>query len=1167
MRIILRLFCIAICVVVVFIAVLPFIISTEWGTQQVLTLANPRLPGNVDLKKLSINWFGPQEFEDITFYHKDEPTTVSIKRLSTSTSLFQLLWNPHATDSVNIESLNASLSTGTNAPIITLKNLNVQLDKSVLKASGTTQQGSLNGQFTIDAFLKGMTFAELLQKHDSLEKILTDSQIFELRANADVTNFPLAILDEFIAMQSPELSGILQKGLGDIMNLKIQQTTTPEGVILDLNMNTKNLAAHGKALVNQSFTLSEPLDITLLVNPDAIDTAVKGLHIDSSWQLTSPTTIHIQLNRLIVPLKSLHQAFEKMDFTPIAITADINLQDASFISKAKDNTLVVQHLQTTLNTEAHSTVATANVNGEALYNGKSMRIQFTGTAPQLINWSSIINKKNLSMEGKITDIPLGLFSPTTPIIKDVIGNTANIAFTVEQREKELLATFQAKTEYLSTSEFVFKINDQLELIRPASITLTTTPAALKPFSSGTSFIQLNEPLNLTVSKFRIPIDDKKISQLHVNGSLNIEDLAFTTGNSIQYASAKLKDLRTNWSIDGETGLIIISYTGETLIEKQAAGKINGAITIDNWLYDNTISFAQTSAHFNTTAHKFPVDIISSLLNVPNLILIVGNVMDLTLESSISFYQQQPHANFNIKLNTPHIQGKASLTLDNDLHINVQQEATELRWTLTPKAYQVIQQWFSPGHTGPISLAQDSHVYFRVNSLRIPFSPNSPNSLSFLNAAIQADLSIDRFAGIDQAAQQSIVFNGINSQISSNNIEKQIAIKMSAKGQASNVSSSWDINATLENGFNNGKLNLNDLSLALDAYVENVSIPMLGALLFNPSLGQQLETVIGPTFNANVSSKLVAMHGPVMINLKGNNGQIYIDGQLRKGILTLNKDLQSQVTITPALGKYVLKEFIPIVDGILGSDQPLTLTISKDGFAVPLQNANILNISVGQAALALGKVRFSTQSQLAKVLSLLTPANTKELNVWLTPAYFSLNNGKVNLQRLDLLINNQYPIATWGNVDIGGDKVHMTIGLTKTAIEKAVGVSGMPKGYMLQLPLRGTLDNASIDKSKAAGRISALVAQNQGSPQGMVLGTVLNIATGGLNESKPPPPTTNPLPWAAMIEEAESKSSQQSTQNPSSSSSSQDQGKNKSTPDPIKELEKGATKALRKLFGG
>jgi hypothetical protein len=263
-----------------------------------------------------------------------------------------------------------------------------------------------------------------------------------------------------------------------------------------------------------------------------------------------------------------------------------------------------------------------------------------------------------------------------------------------------------------------------------------------------------------------------------------------------------------------------------------------------------------------------------------------------------------------------------------------------------------------------------------------------------------------------------------------------------------------------------------------------------------------------------------------------------------------------VAVTPELGKYLLSPYFPILGEMVGADNPVKLTIGQQDFDFPIYTPNLANISLGQASLELGKIYFANNGTLAKSLKLLAPSSVNFLSIWFTPTYFTLSQGVLKMERVDMLVSDHYPFAAWGHVDFLRDRVNMMLGLSGATINKVFNVSGVQNKYMLQLPLRGTLKDASIDKSKVAARVSAIVAQSHGGPQGLILGTILDVASGGLTEANPPPPTTNPLPWANQYEDPEDSNSKTTEEQSPKSSKSKN---------PLKQIGKEATNLLKEIF--
>jgi hypothetical protein len=129
-----------------------------------------------------------------------------------------------------------------------------------------------------------------------------------------------------------------------------------------------------------------------------------------------------------------------------------------------------------------------------------------------------------------------------------------------------------------------------------------------------------------------------------------------------------------------------------------------------------------------------------------------------------------------------------------------------------------------------------------------------------------------------------------------------------------------------------------------------------------------------------------------------------------------------------------------------------------------------------------------------------------------------------------------------------DNIQMVIGLSGTALSRALEIRGLDKDAMVQIPVKGTISNFRIDSSKATTKIGALVAQSTKGPEGIVIGTVLDMVNG--KEGNVPPPTTNPLPWADQMQSQEQIS---------------ERDRSPGSKGPMKGMQKEASKLLKGLF--
>lgn len=349
--------------------------------------------------------------------------------------------------------------------------------------------------------------------------------------------------------------------------------------------------------------------------------------------------------------------------------------------------------------------------------------------------------------------------------------------------------------------------------------------------------------------------------------------------------------------------------------------------------------------------------------------------------------------------------------------------------------------------------------------------------------------------------------------------------------------------------NNGRIRMDLASISLKGTLSHFPVVLFTRLATgDETFAKKMEAVLGAQVDADITAEIHEHEGPVQVNIKGINGQADLNGRIAQGILYLNQPLKASLKVTPQLDQAVVREMIPILGSALSAEKPIELTIEPNGFKMPLNSPSLANINLGSVTVQLHKMQFARDSQLGKVVKLLG-INSNTFEVWFTPIYFNLESGVLNLQRADMLIANNFPLATWGSVDFNTQKLRLTIGITGQALKNAYAIKGIKNKYMLQIPVKGTTQKPQIDTAQVATRISSLVAQSQ-VPKGQLIGTVVDLATDIVTNEKVPPPTTDPLPWEGKI-------ANPSDDDTSTTNTLQDI--------PTEELKKGAKKLIKKIF--
>lgn len=316
--------------------------------------------------------------------------------------------------------------------------------------------------------------------------------------------------------------------------------------------------------------------------------------------------------------------------------------------------------------------------------------------------------------------------------------------------------------------------------------------------------------------------------------------------------------------------------------------------------------------------------------------------------------------------------------------------------------------------------------------------------------------------------------------------------------------------------------------------------------------KEIKGAFGAAIDVDASGSIQNKSGPIRISLNGAVGRFDLDGELAQGILYLNSPINAEAKATPEFGRFVLAGISPLLESLIKSESPITIHIDREGFSLPLFPLQLEGATVRRAKIELGKLLFENRGELKKALSLIRPVASESISAWFTPLYFSIRNGVVSIPRFDFLVMNRYPMASWGKIDLHKDYVDMVVALSGFAVNEALQLGLNDTGFMLQLPLRGPVNNVKLETSNAAAKLAALSVKSQGSKAGLVLGTLLDLANGTiLKESKVPPPTTNPLPWGTIAPQKDA--NQEDPQ--------EDQSENK----PVIKLKKAAENVLKKIF--
>jgi hypothetical protein len=613
------------------------------------------------------------------------------------------------------------------------------------------------------------------------------------------------------------------------------------------------------------------------------------------------------------------------------------------------------------------------------------------------------------------------------------------------------------------------------------------------------------------------------AQLEFNGNLNSGKIFV---DHLHIGDASLVQMTIPWEMNAAQNILHLSFQGKTALRgAPQKGNITGQAEIKNWQKQEEMAYS-----IQLQALQLPMALLENHLKQEYLRSLFGSSFDLKLQAS----------NHGITLNVDGDQfdGIAHLKIGDFITLQSEERPAVFHYALTPARFEALRKTFKQTHA--ISLQSTSEMTVSISKLKLPWKAANATG------ELQADFKINQLKAWEKTTEQLLSFEDLTGNVLSNDIAKQINFSLRAFQADRNE---LIMNGELDNAMTeNNQLNTASMSVKLQAQAKKLPASLFCEIAcLEKTTRIKMEALLGPVLDAEIAVQLQKMNGPVQIQLEGSNGKVQMDAQINKGFLTLNKPFVAEVTASPQLGESVLQEIIPILGGMISAENRLQIIIDPNGFSCPIDLHDLTQIQVGMMTVDLGKVQFSNQGQLGKILSVFKAKPQNVISVWFTPIYVEMQAGRINLQRFDMLAMDAFPLATWGSIDLPGNYIDMVVGLSGKSLQNAIGLPTLDKNYIMQFPYRGPIGKANVDKRKAAAKIAALTASLTGTPQGLAIGAVIGLASGSLTEEKAPAPTTTPFPWTSQEE------------------NTADEQEKKSSKNPLKSLKKGASNLINNIF--
>jgi len=474
-----------------------------------------------------------------------------------------------------------------------------------------------------------------------------------------------------------------------------------------------------------------------------------------------------------------------------------------------------------------------------------------------------------------------------------------------------------------------------------------------------------------------------------------------------------------------------------------------------------------------------------------------------------------------RVRTPHLELDAEGRLTDGIVLS---KPATVRWTVTPAAWPA----------GDFAMRSPAVVEARIDRFRLPLRPDGP---VWEQLDLSADVDIPTLDLRDVAGDQPLTVRQIRlaARAAGNTLrvtgggrlnkgrilaEAQFEEPARLAGHAARRGS-WAALLALPEP--RGTLRE---SVTGNGDVRLVGIPawLLDRLFV---LDEYARTVLGPTASATAHWRVKRGNGPLRLQIDAPRAKADVDARLTPDGVRLEKDLTADLTLTQELGALVLPKLGPFFRGLESAEHPVRVRITPKGFLVPLERFDIRKVQVSNATFDLGRAVFDN-AWLTDVLQLVTKARAPggKTSAWFTPLDLELTGGVIRYRkRVDLLTQEKMHLVSWGEVDLGQNRLDLTFAFMPDALRHHLGVRRAKDGDALRIPIRGTIDaprimlgNIVADLAKIQLREKAIARIKDSFGRAIAEALLENLFSKSLRGGAVPPSSTDPLPWTKLEEE-------------------------------------------------
>ena len=679
-------------------------------------------------------------------------------------------------------------------------------------------------------------------------------------------------------------------------------------------------------------------------------------------------------------------------------------------------------------------------------------------------------------------------------------------------------------------------------------------AALDFAVEGQPTLAGDTPVELTVDALAWPLGGGDLSTARVTGGARIDRLMLA--GDPRYVGMGLTNTTATFGLDGSTNQLALHVSGETQTpQRDDAGSLVVDATLSDVLRDGALAISEAPIEATIKVERLPTGVLALAGGqLSDLEPIVGALVSVDGRAKLTGMRPMQGTG-TLAVRGDYLTADTAFRAARDFRFV---KPGRIQWTMQPETYRSLVG----DKAKQIDLLEPAIIVVTVDELVMPAKPDS-GAFGFdaTQAAVSLTVASEKLSLHDVVGKQRMDLTQFRAELVGERLSEVVAFDMKGHNATSAMVAATDvmtggtagaavkpppaitfitvrpdakaptkkstdpekieIQGRLVKLFGpDGKLNLDSATVKIDGVAGPVPMSLV------PGASEEVMVIVGRMFRVDLSADLKEMDGPINASIAGLNGAAEVPIQLRDQRVTLRKEVVAETLVNREIGAKVLKNINPLLVQAMSAEKPIRLTVpaymeipATDG-GKPKRRLTEINLAdkegawgfdikratIPEARLELGTIVMDNGDILQKLMLLLKRGGGKQLTARFTPLVAHLQGGIATYDRMDIILAESFRIATWGKADFNRNRIDMVLGLTAQTLDDAFGLEGLAEDYILQIPMRGTIDDPQVDFGAATTRIAALVAKKQlGGDEGEIIGNVLDIIGGGQDGDAPPAP--------------------------------------------------------------